>query len=254
MKKLILPFALAVVSQGASAANTTTFTPEQEAKIGEIAAQYLVDHPEFLIQASQKLQQKQLEEQANAQKSAVLSNKEKLLNDASTPFTGPKTAKVNVIEFFDYQCVYCYRISSTIESLQKQYPEVRFIFKETPIFGSRWEPSKYAAQMGLEVFAQKGSKAYEQYHNGIYATGLNEGKLTKTAVDTQAKKAGVALEQFKPTENYQKNLQLFSQLGFKGTPALVVLPTEGATTENTYVINGADVATLNNAIKTLTSK
>lgn len=251
MKKLILPLVIAAVTHSATAANTTTFTPEQEARIGEIAAQYLVDHPEFLVKASQKLQQKQLEEQAHAQKSAVLANKNALINDKTTPFTGPKNAKVNVIEFFDYQCVYCYRISSTIESLQKQYPDVRFIFKETPIFGNRWEPSKYAAQMGLEVFSQKGSKGYEQYHNGIYASGLNEGKLTKAVVDTQAKNVGISLDKFKPTENYQKNLQLFSQLGFKGTPALVVMPTDGATTENTYVINGADVASLTNAIKTL---
>lgn len=251
MKKLILPLVIAAVTHSATAANTATFTPEQEARIGEIAAQYLVDHPEFLVKASQKLQQKQLEEQANAQKSAVLANKNSLINDKTTPFTGPKNAKVNVIEFFDYQCVYCYRISSTIESLQKQYPDVRFIFKETPIFGNRWEPSKYAAQMGLEVFAQEGSKAYEKYHNGIYASGLNEGKLTRAVVETQAKNAGASLDKFKPTENYQKNLQLFSQLGFKGTPALVVMPTDGATTDNTYVINGADVASLTNAIKTL---
>ncbi|MGV3001000.1 DsbA family protein [Vibrio sp.] len=251
MKKLILPLVIAAVTNSATAANTATFTPEQEARIGEIAAQYLSEHPEFLIKASQKLQQKQLEEQASAQKSAVIANKNILINDNTTPFTGPKDAKVNVIEFFDYQCVYCYRISSTIESLQKQYPDVRFIFKETPIFGNRWEPSKYAAQMGLEVFSQKGSKAYEQYHNGIYASGLNEGKLTKAVVETQAKNAGVSLDKFKPTESYQKNLQLFSQLGFKGTPALIVMPTDGATSDNIYVINGADVASLTNAIKTL---
>lgn len=251
MKKIILPLVLSVTAHSAFAAKDVTFTAEQEAKIGEIAAQYLVDHPEFLVQASQKLQQKQLQEQANIQKSAVLANKNKLLNDKQTPFTGPETAKVNVIEFFDYQCVYCYRMSSTIESLQEQYPNARFIFKETPIFGTRWEASKYAAQMGLEVFAQKGSKAYEQYHNGIYATGLNEGKLTKEAVKEQAKKVGTTLDKFTPNENYQKNLQLFSQLGFKGTPAFVVMPTNNAKTSNTYVINGADSAALSKAIKTL---
>ncbi|OEF23228.1 DsbA family protein [Vibrio rumoiensis] len=251
MKKLILPLALTLGAHSAFAADTT-FTPEQEAKIGEIAAQYLVDNPEFLIKASQKLQQQQLDQQANVQKSAVLANQDALLNDKTTPFTGPKTAKVNVIEFFDYQCVYCFKISPTIEKLQKEYPNVRFIFKETPIFGSRWEPSKYAAQMGLEVFAQKGSNAYNQYHNGIYASGLNEGKLTKDVVDSTATSAGIDIKKFKPTENYQKNLQLFSQLGFKGTPALVVMPTNGATVDNTYIINGADVPTLTNALKILT--
>ncbi len=46
----------------ASAADApATFTPEQEAKIGKIAADYLVAHPEVLLQASQKLQQIQAE-------------------------------------------------------------------------------------------------------------------------------------------------------------------------------------------------
>ena len=174
-----------------------------------------------------------------------------MLNDKNTPFTGPKDAKVNVVEFFDYQCIYCARLSPTIEKLQKKYPNVRFIFKETPIFGNRWEPSKYAAQIGLETFTQKGSSAYEKYHNGIYDSGLNEGQLTKDVVDANAKLAGVDLNKFKPTENYQKNLQLFSQLGFKGTPALVVMPTSGASIDNTYIINGADVASLNKAINSL---
>ena len=49
----------------ASAADApATFTPEQEAKIGKIAADYLVAHPEVLLQASQKLQQIQAEQQA----------------------------------------------------------------------------------------------------------------------------------------------------------------------------------------------
>lgn len=59
----------------ASAADApATFTPEQEAKIGKIAADYLVAHPEVLLQASQKLQQIQAEQQASAATQAVLKN------------------------------------------------------------------------------------------------------------------------------------------------------------------------------------
>lgn len=54
MKKLILTLAVSSISGQVLASDNVTFTPEQEAKIGEIAAQYLVDHPEFLIKASQK--------------------------------------------------------------------------------------------------------------------------------------------------------------------------------------------------------
>lgn len=35
------------------------FTPEQEARIGEITSEYLVAHPEILVTVSQKLQEQQ---------------------------------------------------------------------------------------------------------------------------------------------------------------------------------------------------
>ena len=35
------------------------FTPEQEARIGEIASEYLMAHPEILVTVSQKLQEQQ---------------------------------------------------------------------------------------------------------------------------------------------------------------------------------------------------
>jgi hypothetical protein len=50
----------------AAAADAATFTPEQEAQIGKMLADYLVAHPEVLLQASQKLQQIQEQQQASA--------------------------------------------------------------------------------------------------------------------------------------------------------------------------------------------
>ena len=99
----------------ASAADApATFTPEQEAKIGKIAADYLVAHPEVLLQASQKLQQIQAEQQASAATQAVLKNAAVLTQDKNTPTYGPANGKVTVIEFFDYQCVYCSRLAPEI--------------------------------------------------------------------------------------------------------------------------------------------
>ena len=81
----------------ASAADApATFTPEQEAKIGKIAADYLVAHPEVLLQASQKLQQIQAEQQASAATQAVLKNAAVLTQDKNTPTYGPANGKVTV--------------------------------------------------------------------------------------------------------------------------------------------------------------
>lgn len=246
MLKKLLPLAL-----GATLAMPAMAQDYTKEEIGQIAAQYLMDNPEILVQVSEKLQEKQMQEQANAQINAVIENKDALLNDPKTPYVGNKDAKINVIEFFDYQCIYCYKISQTIEKIQAENSDIRFIFKETPIFGTRWEPSKYAAQMGLWVFAQGGSKAYETYHNGVYATGKNEGKLTTQDVDAIVMKANLNPKDFKADETYMQNLQLFAGLGFRGTPGLIVMPSTGADASNTFVINGADEAALLDAINKL---
>jgi protein-disulfide isomerase len=175
---------LAIAAQAPAA----TFTPEQEARIGKIAADYLVAHPEVLLQASQKLQQIQQEQQASAATQAVIKNQAALTQDKNTPTYGPANGKVTVIEFFDYQCIYCSRLAPVMEQVIKENPQTRFAFKEWPIFGSRWEASLTAAKTGLQIYQQKGAEAYLTYHNGIYATGRNEGKLTAADVQQQAKK------------------------------------------------------------------
>ncbi len=112
------------------AASAPAFTPEQEAQIGKIAADYLVAHPEVLVQVSQKLQQQEQERQQMALTQKVMENQEALLRDKDTPVIGPQDAKVAVIEFFDYQCIYCSKLAPELEKVMKTSPDVRYIFKE----------------------------------------------------------------------------------------------------------------------------
>jgi hypothetical protein len=51
--------------------------------------------------------------------------------------------------------------------------------------------SLQAAQQGLTVWQRKGPQAYVTYHNAIYATGHNEGKLTAEDIHGAASKAGL---------------------------------------------------------------
>lgn len=122
----ILVSGVAVAAEKPAAA----FTPEQEARIGEIAKDYLLAHPEVLVEVSQKLQAQQQEKQQQAMTAAVVQNQAALLNDKGTPSYGPADAKVTVVEFFDYQCIYCARLAPELEKVIKANPDVRFVFKE----------------------------------------------------------------------------------------------------------------------------
>lgn len=84
-----------------------------------------------------------------------------------------------VVEFFDYQCIWCSRFAPELEKAIKNNRKVRYFFMEWPVFGSRWPASLLAAKTGLQVWKEQGAEAYLKYHNDLYGTGLNEGKLTK---------------------------------------------------------------------------
>lgn len=241
-KSLIAVATTCVVFMGSAFAAPAkpVFTPEQEARIGEIAADYLVAHPEVLVQVSQKLQAQQEAKQQAMFAVKVMENQQAMLNDADTPAIGPAGAKVAVIEFFDYQCVYCSHLAPELEKVMKGRADVRYIFKEWPIFASRWENSRKAAETGLKIWKSGGADAYIRYHNGIYATGHFEGALTSD--DIAKASASSQLDASDKTDVQailDKNNELAQGLGLTGTPGLIVMPVNQATPDKITVLPGA---------------
>ncbi len=197
------------------------------------------------MQAKAMAAQKEQEQETTTQ---VIQDSNELINNPNTPFIGPKDAKVAVIEFFDYQCAFCSLVAPAIEQSMDHNPNVKFVFKDYPIFGQRWPESYYAADVGLVAFQQGGSALYKKYHDGIFATGHDEGKLTKDDINQVAKSIGVDLSKANKDAlgdtpstlpaTILKSSQLGQQLGFQGTPAIIVMPTQNPTVENTTIFFG----------------
>ncbi|SAD18673.1 DSBA oxidoreductase [Enterobacter hormaechei] len=70
---------------------SSAFTPEQEKRIGEIAADYMRAHPEILIQMSESLQQEQQEKQTRELKSAAIAQQARIMADRGLRANGTKT-------------------------------------------------------------------------------------------------------------------------------------------------------------------
>ena len=226
-------------TQTSSTADEPLFTPEQEVRIGELAKNYLLKHPELLIKVDQKLQKIQYDEQMKAMTRAVIQHQDELLNDKTVPAIGPEDAKVAVIEFFDYQCSVCARQAPVIQSLMNDNPQVRFIFREWPIFGYRWKPSFQAAETGLRIWQQKGAAAYIRYHNALFASDHIEGALTQKDVTKAASAAGAGkLKNSDMLGTLSRTDILAKNTGFQGTPGIIVIPLSGATAETVTVFPG----------------
>lgn len=215
------------------------FSSTQREAIGRIAANYLEKNPQFLIAASQKLQAQMREKQTTALNAAVMKNHKVILSDKTTPSYGPADANVAVILFFDYQCIFCSKLAPVLKNVIDKNLNARFLFKELPIFATRWPESATAAQTGLTIWQQKGSNAYLSYHEGIFATGHNEGKLTN---DDIARISHPIRPVEKATGETQRaltnNKVLAEALGITGTPAIVVMPTNNPQMKNITVFTG----------------
>lgn len=115
-------------------------------------------HPDILIQMSEKLQAEQQERESRELKSAALAQQARILSDENIPSWGPAEGTVMVVEFFDYQCIWCSRLAPELEKVMKANTNVRYYFMEWPVFGSRWPASLLAAKTGLQVWKEKGPK------------------------------------------------------------------------------------------------
>lgn len=248
---MAVAFALTAVSSFSYAednvVDTSVFSVKQQSQIGQIAedyltthpdkigeamATYLAEHPEFLVAASQSLQQAQQQAQQQAYKQLAIQNQSELLDKAS-PSVGPADAKAAMVIFFDYQCSYCSKMAPVVSALIKANPDVRFIFKEYPIFSQRWETSGFAARVGEQIWLNKGGDAYLDYHNDIYATDKVEGQLSDDDVQKIAAPF-ITTDQMNElaktdvtnsaTMAIKKNVTLAQEMHFQGTPAFVVIP------------------------------
>jgi protein-disulfide isomerase len=202
---------------------------------GKRVRAYLLEHPEVLQEVAQKLQQKQQAEQAKAAGDAVGKFRSQLESD-SRDFVVNPSGRITVVEFFDYRCGYCKLAAPQVVELAKQHPDVRFVFKEFPIFGG---VSDSAAKLALTP--QVKAKGLQ-----IYQAWMSEKALDEAAIDRTLAAAGVdPAEARKAAQDPAIERQLIevrtlaSALKIEGTPAFVIGDT---------LIPGADMQAVRAAI------
>lgn len=50
-----------------------------------------------------------------------------------SPSAGPADAKLTVVEFSDFECPHCQEMYSVLESVEPEFPQVRFVYKNFPL-------------------------------------------------------------------------------------------------------------------------
>lgn len=188
-----------------------------KAEVEQIIRAYLLENPEIIEEALELLDEKR-------DRNSIIAVASELRQDKRDFSIGPKDAKVTMVEFFDYNCSFCKRSTSWVQTIMKEYPnDVRFVFKELPILERRTKTSRNAAKAALA--ANKQGKYIEMHMALMDGTALNEQFITSAAV-----KIGLNMKKFKADltdpkldEQLEDTMYLASRIpGLTGTPFFVI--------------------------------
>jgi protein-disulfide isomerase len=196
---------------------------------------YLMAHPEVIREAAAKLEANEQAEAAKASTAAIGKFRAQLERDPRDIVVHPD-GKVTVVEFFDYRCGYCKLAAPQVVALLNENPDIRFVFKQFPIFGS---VSDTAAKVALTPQARP--RALDLYKAWMSEESLSDesldAHLTQVGVDPAA--ARKAAEDPKIERQILDTRALAAALHIQGTPAFVVGDT---------LIPGADTSALRAAV------
>jgi protein-disulfide isomerase len=219
----VLGFILAAVAGLAACSPAPAKTDSAfEAKVKA----YLMNHPDVLRAALQNMQDKEsaaeekAEAAADARAKATLPSLRAALERDPRDFVANPNGKVTVTEFYDYRCPHCINIAPKMVDLVRRRPDVRFVFKEMPIFGAT---SEHAARVAFAAKVQ--SKDYL----GLYAAMMAAHPLTDEEIDRLAAAKGIDLAQANSPANVARDetqlndiSALAGKLAIDGTPGFVV--------------------------------
>ena len=212
--------AAAGVASAEEPAPKAGFDEAETRAIEEIVKQYLLDHPEILLQSLRSMEERERLAKIEAQRTAVRANLESLNRDPASPVLGNPDGDVTVVEFFDYRCPYCRRVTADLMDTVEKDGNIRLVFKEFPILGPE---SVVAARAALAAGLQD---RYRDFHIALMTV---PGELSEDRVLSVAEQMGLDVERLQADmqseaveEQIRANHGLARQLQINGTPAFVI--------------------------------
>lgn len=149
---------------------------------------------------------------------------------AMGPATGPATAPVTIVEFSDFQCPFCSRLTPTLDQVKKKYGDkVRIVFRQFPL------PMHPNAQKAAEAsLCANDQGKFWQFHDAMFsnqsALGVDQLKAKAAELGLKADDFNKCLDSGAKVATIEADKKAGSEAGVNGTPAMFI---------NGRFINGA---------------
>ncbi|MGH0031951.1 MAG: DsbA family protein [Myxococcota bacterium] len=149
-------------------------------------------------------------------------NRRYAVDTTGSPSKGNPEAKLAIVEFSDFQCPFCNRVTPTLEQIEQEYgDDVRIVFKHLPL---SIHPKAPAAHAAAEAAHRQGK--FWEMHDLIFADQRN---MSEAKYREYAEQIGLDMEQFEADlasaevkKKVDADVAEASKLGVSGTPAFFV--------------------------------
>jgi protein-disulfide isomerase len=149
-----------------------------------------------------------------------------------SPSRGLPTASVTIVEFGDFECLFCKRFHGWAQSLTAERADFRLVFKHLPLQGHPW--ARDAAAFAACAEMQSGD-AFWRPHDFFYT---NQATLTAENLASRAIQELVppavdgsrllnCVHRHQADVRIDRDIRLANQLGIKATPTVFVNGAKG---------------------------
>jgi len=220
--RLAVPLAAAMLLAAPVAAPAQTFSPDQRQQVESIIKEYLIAHPEVVQEVLAAVDKHQKDAEAQQQRATIRANNATLFNSPHQVVLGNPNGKIEMVEFFDYNCGFCKHALPDMVKLLDTNHDIKFVLKEFPVLG---EGSVEAAKVAVAARMQD-PKKYMQFHQKLLG---GRGAADKARALAVAKEVGfdvARIERDMASEEVNttiaEDMKLADALGINGTPSYVV--------------------------------
>ena len=185
-----------------------------KAKIESVVRAYLLENPEILPEAMERLQAKEALAQQKAANEGLKGHSAEVVKPYGGAWTGNPKGDVTVVAFMDYNCGYCRASLPTLAKLAAADPGIRIVYREYPVLGAE---STEAARWALAAADQN---KFKPFHEALYE-GLNfDAAAAKAGLDIGQARA--ALRSPRVSGEIAANRKIGYDLRLTGTPGFVI--------------------------------
>lgn len=192
-----------------------------ESEIKELVKDYIMSHPEDIVDSLEEMQKKKSQESQEKVEDYLKKNQKDIEATDYPPILGNPNGNISIVAFYDYNCSFCKKANKYTNEIISLDQEVKLILRPMPILGGT---SMFAAKVALAI-----QKIAPEKFLDIHNTMMEMKLINKNTVKKLLEKHNIdynlldnEINSFYIKQLINNNFEFAKNLNIQGAPSYVI--------------------------------